>query len=172
MDLKVEERMSSLLDVLDSSMEAGQRFKPNDSVSFPLSVVHQPLTSGYLLARSAYSQNLWRNKRQLCKLPGIQQRLAHLRGYMSALEAVLGLVLTVPYGLLVGRLGECLLGGIDVIGYLLSCAWILIVCYYWTALPIWTTVLSPLFRVIGGGSPFLSSLIYAIAAKHVPESKR
>ena len=108
----------------------------------------------------------------LCKLTEIQQRLAHLRGYYSALDSVVGLVLTVPYGLVVGRLGERLLIAINVLGYLLACGWFLTVCYSWSTFPTWTAVLSPLFRVIGGGSPFLFSLIYSIAAKHIPSSKR
>ncbi|KAK9775194.1 putative Major facilitator superfamily domain-containing protein [Seiridium cardinale] len=108
----------------------------------------------------------------LCKSPAIQQSLAHLRGYLSALEAIVGLLLTVPYGLVVARLGERLLAGINVVGYLMSCAWLIAVCFYWSVFPTWTTVLSPLFRVVGGGSPFLSSLVYSIAAKHIPVSKR
>ncbi|KAK6087838.1 major facilitator superfamily transporter [Seiridium cupressi] len=109
---------------------------------------------------------------QLCKSPAIQQSLAHLRGYLSALEAIVGLLLTVPYGLVVARLGEPLLAGINVVGYLMSCTWLIAVCFYWSVFPTWTTVLSPLFRVVGGGSPFLSSLVYSIAAKHIPVSKR
>ncbi|KAB5554577.1 major facilitator superfamily domain-containing protein [Coniochaeta sp. 2T2.1] len=109
---------------------------------------------------------------KLCKLAEIQQRLAHLRGYYSALDSVVGLVLTVPYGLVVGRLGERLLIAINVVGYLLSCAWFLVVCSSWDTFSTWTAVLSPLFRAIGGGSPFLFSLVYSIAAKHIPSSKR
>jgi len=108
----------------------------------------------------------------LCKSPGIQQRLAHLRGYLAALEAIVGLLLTLPYGLLVDRLGERWLAGINVFGYLLSCAWLLIVCFYWSVFPIWSAVLAPLFRVIGGGSPVLASVIYSITAKHVPDTNR
>jgi hypothetical protein len=108
----------------------------------------------------------------VCKLPEIQQSLAHLRGYMSALESTIGLLLTIPYGLLIGRLGECFLAGMDLIGYLLSCAWLLVVCVYWSTFPTWTAGLSPLLRIVGGGSPFFSSLVYSIVAKHVPESKR
>uniref|UniRef100_A0A093V863 Uncharacterized protein n=1 Tax=Talaromyces marneffei PM1 TaxID=1077442 RepID=A0A093V863_TALMA len=62
----------------------------------------------------------------ICKSPPVQQELAHLRGYLSALEAIVGLVLTLPYGLLVGRLGEPLLAGVNVVGYLLSCAWLIV----------------------------------------------
>lgn len=109
---------------------------------------------------------------RLCKLAEVQQRLAHLRGYYSALDSVVGLVLTVPYGLVVGRLGERLLIAINVVGYLLSCAWFLVVCSSWNTFSTWTAVLSPLFRAIGGGSPFLFSLVYSIAAKHIPSSKR
>lgn len=109
---------------------------------------------------------------KLCKLAEIQQRLAHLRGYYSALDSVVGLVLTVPYGLVVGRLGERLLIAINVVGYLLACAWFLVVCSFWDTFPTWAAVLSPLFRAIGGGSPFLFSLVYSIAAKHIPSPKR
>lgn len=108
----------------------------------------------------------------LCKSPEIQQDLAHLRGYLSALESIVGLVLAIPYGLLVGRMGERLLVGINVIGYLLCGTWRLVVCSYWSTFPPWTIVLSPLLRVVGGGSPFMSSLVYSIAAKHVPAPKR
>ncbi|KAM0262606.1 hypothetical protein ACHAQJ_001651 [Trichoderma viride] len=62
----------------------------------------------------------------LCKLPSIQQRLAHLRGNLAALEAIVGLVFTIPYGLLIDRLGDRLVAGINVVGYLLSCAWIIV----------------------------------------------
>lgn len=109
---------------------------------------------------------------KLCKLAEIQQSLAHLRGYYSALDSVVGLVLTVPYGLVVGRLGERLLIAINVAGYLLSCAWFLVVCSSWDRFPTWAAVLSPLFRAVGGGSPFLFSLVYSIAARHIPSSKR
>lgn len=109
---------------------------------------------------------------KLCKSVKIQQRFAHLRGYYSALDSVVGLVLTVPYGLLVGRLGERLLIAINVVGYLLACAWFLAVCSCWKIFPTWTAVLSPLLRCVGGGSPFLFSLVYSIAAKHISSSKR
>lgn len=108
----------------------------------------------------------------LCKSPPVQQELAHLRGYLSALEAIVGLVLTLPYGLLVGRLGEPLLAGVNVVGYLLSCAWLIVVCFYYDVFPVWTVVLSPLWRVVGGGSPFFMSVIYSITTKHVAAANR
>ncbi|OKL58375.1 hypothetical protein UA08_06366 [Talaromyces atroroseus] len=107
-----------------------------------------------------------------CKSPPVQQELARLRGYLSALEAIVGLLLTLPYGLLVGRLGEPLLAGVNIVGYLLSCAWLIIVCFYYNAFPIWIVVLSPLWRVLGGGTPFLASVIYSLVTKHVPAANR
>ncbi|KAM6477531.1 hypothetical protein HDV62DRAFT_395214 [Trichoderma sp. SZMC 28011] len=127
----------------------------------------------HFLQSDPQSEEHYRNiPEHLCKLPSIQQRLAHLRGYLAALEAIVGLVFTLPYGLLVDRLGERLVAGINVIGYLLSCAWIIVVCYYWQVFPIWSAVLAPLFRIVGGGSPILSSVIYSIAAKSTPDSSR
>lgn len=110
---------------------------------------------------------------ELCKSPAIQSDVAHLRGFYSALDSVVGLVLTIPYGLLVGRLGERFLVAVNIVGYLLANAWFLIVAgYAWTALPISAAVLAPLFRVVGGGSTFLFSLVYSIATKHIPSDKR
>jgi MFS family permease len=108
----------------------------------------------------------------LCKTSGIQQKLAHLRGYLAALESLVGLILVLPYGLIVDKIGERTLAGINIVGYLLSCVWIVVVCFCWSTFPIWTAVLAPLFRAIGGGSPVLSSVVYSIAAKHVPEMNR
>ncbi|KAK8040248.1 hypothetical protein PG991_000036 [Apiospora marii] len=89
----------------------------------------------------------------LCKSPEIQQRLAHLRGYLASLEARF-------------------LAGLNVLGYVLSCAWLVVVCRYWTVFPVWAAVLSPLFRVIGGGTPTYMSVIYAMASKRVPAENR
>ncbi|KAK8085890.1 major facilitator superfamily transporter [Apiospora hydei] len=108
----------------------------------------------------------------LCKSPEIQERLAHLRGYLSSLEAVVGLLLTLPYGLVVERWGERFIAGINVVGYMLSCAWLAVVCYYGTVFPIWVAVLSPLFRAIGGGTPTYTSVIYSMASKRVPAENR
>lgn len=106
------------------------------------------------------------------KSPEVQQRLAHLRGYLSSLEAVVGLFLTLPYGLVVDRLGERFVAGVNVLGYVLSCAWLVVVCRYWTVFPVWIAALSPLFRVIGGGTPTYMSVIYALASKRVPAANR
>ncbi|KAK8054421.1 hypothetical protein PG996_013722 [Apiospora saccharicola] len=108
----------------------------------------------------------------LCKSPEIQQRLAHLRGYLASLEAVVGLLLTLPYGLVVDRLGERFIASLNVIGYVLSCVWLAVVCHYWTVFPVWVAVLSPLFRVIGGGTPTYTSVIYAMTSRRVPAENR
>ncbi|CAH0021766.1 unnamed protein product [Clonostachys rhizophaga] len=107
-----------------------------------------------------------------CGSPGVQQYVADLRGYLVALEALVGLFLTLPYGLLVNRCGERLVAGLSLLGVSIACAWILLVSFSKSALPIWTAVLAPLFQVIGGGSPVLYSVLYSIAAKHIPESSR
>jgi MFS family permease len=107
-----------------------------------------------------------------CGSSGVQQYVADLRGYLVALEALVGLFLTLPYGLLVNRFGERLVAGLSLIGVSLACAWILLVSFSKSAIPIWAAVLAPLFQVIGGGSPVLYSVLYSIAAKHIPESSR
>lgn len=108
----------------------------------------------------------------LCKLPNIQQELAHLRGSIGALEALVGLLLTIPYGLLINRVGERLLGVINIGGWALSSGWLTLVCYFWETFPISAVVYSPLFRTIGGSTPVMSSLVFSILAKHVPHENR
>lgn len=126
----------------------------------------------HYLTHGGYDADLDYIPEHLCKSTGIQQRLAHLRGYLASLDALVGLLLTLPYGMLVDRLGERLVGGINVLGYLLSCAWLVVVCFYWHVFPIWSVVLAPLFRVVGGGSPVLTSVVYSIVAKRVPSTTR
>jgi MFS family permease len=108
----------------------------------------------------------------LCKSGDVQQRLAHLRGYLAALESIVGLLLTLPYGLIVDRVGERAIASINVFGYLLSCGWLVLVCFYYSIFPIWMAVLAPLFRILGGGAPVMSFTLYAIVAKHVPAANR
>ncbi|VUC34832.1 unnamed protein product [Clonostachys rosea] len=107
-----------------------------------------------------------------CASSAVQQYVADLRGYLVALEALVGLFLTLPYGLLVNRFGERLVAGLSLIGISLACAWILLVSFSKSAIPTWAVVLAPLFQVIGGGSPVLYSVVYSIAAKHIPDSHR
>ncbi|KAF7591577.1 hypothetical protein BBP40_001325 [Aspergillus hancockii] len=108
----------------------------------------------------------------LCAIREVQQGLAHLRGYQAALEAIVPLLATLPYGLLVERFGERLLAGINIIGYLVSCAWLLVVYYGRSIVPIWCSVLSPLFMGIGGALPVFESIIYILVARHVPDANR
>jgi len=66
----------------------------------------------YLVADPSLIDNNGRIPEYLCKSPDIQQKLAHLRGSLGAIEAIVGLVLAIPYGLIVNRIGERTLGAI------------------------------------------------------------
>lgn len=134
-----------------------------------LGVCHEQYTAANPEVPKQAAQNI---PGDFCGSPAVQQYVADLRGYLVALEALVGLFLTLPYGLLVNRCGERLVAGLSLLGVSIACAWVLLVSFSKSALPIWTAVLAPLFQVIGGGSPVLYSVLYSIAAKHIPDSSR
>jgi MFS family permease len=134
-----------------------------------LGVCHEQYTAANPDVPKQAAQNI---PGDFCGSPAVQQYVADLRGYLVALEALVGLFLTLPYGLLVNRCGERLVAGLSLLGVSIACAWVLLVSFSKSALPIWTAVLAPLFQVIGGGSPVLYSVLYSIAAKHIPDSSR
>ncbi|KAF4551452.1 MFS efflux pump-like protein [Elsinoe fawcettii] len=109
---------------------------------------------------------------QYCKISSIQEDLSALKGWMSTLEGLVGLILVLPYGALAEVKGAKLVAMLNLAGYALFCAWTLVVCFFWETLPIELVALAPLFRAVGGGAPVASAVTLAIVANAAPSSKR
>lgn len=107
-----------------------------------------------------------------CHFPSAQQRLARLSGYLLSLDAFLALIFTIPYGLMLDRLSERSLASLNIIGFLLSSSWLLVVFSNWNVFPVWMAVLAPFFSVIGGGASIFDSLMSVIVVRRVPPRHR
>lgn len=107
-----------------------------------------------------------------CNFPSAQQRLARLSGYLLSLDAFLALIFTIPYGLMLDRLSERSLASLNIIGFLLSSSWLLVVFSNWNVFPVWMAVLAPVFSVIGGGASIFDSVMSVIVVRRVPPRYR
>ncbi|THX20360.1 hypothetical protein D6C76_10545 [Aureobasidium pullulans] len=107
-----------------------------------------------------------------CKLRDIQEHLSSTRAWLGFVEGLVGLVLVIPYGHLSERKGGCFVAALNLLGYALSSAWILMICFFWKTFPIDLIVVSPMLRAVGGGAPVSSAVILAIVANAAPTSKR
>lgn len=108
----------------------------------------------------------------LCKLPDIQSNLAQMRGLLSFLEAVPGLLLAVPYGILADLYERTLIIGLCLAGFLIRDTWIFICLYFYNTFPLSAVYLAPLTAAIGGGSTVTSPLFFAIVTASTPQELR
>ncbi|KAF7592169.1 hypothetical protein BBP40_000656 [Aspergillus hancockii] len=90
---------------------------------------------------------------RLCKTDEIQSELAHLNGSLPLVEAVVGLLVAFPFGVLADRsqTHHSALNGIFSVQLILA---------------------GPLFNVVGGGSTVLVANLYSIATDLLPETDR
>ncbi|KAI8952009.1 MFS general substrate transporter [Xylaria longipes] len=96
-----------------------------------------------------------------CKSQAVQTELALVRGFLQMAPVFAGVLCTIPYTLLAGRIGRKPVLVLSGAGMFLSSAWVLAVCYF-RFLPIRWVWLSGAFLFIGGGDPVQSSLAHVI----------
>ncbi|KAL3469727.1 major facilitator superfamily domain-containing protein [Aspergillus californicus] len=99
-----------------------------------------------------------------CKATPVQSELAFINGWKDTFDALPGILLSIPYGVLADRIGRkpCLL--LCLIGLLLGEFWTRIVCFWPQTLSLRLVWLSGAFRVLGGGDMVTSSLVCVIVA--------
>lgn len=108
----------------------------------------------------------------LCKLPPIQSTVAKLRGILALLEAVPGLLLAVPFGILADKKGRRFVLNICMVGILLLEIWTFNSLYFSDLFPLRSVYVAPLMLVFGGGSIVFSSMLLAVIAASVPQQSR
>lgn len=109
---------------------------------------------------------------RLCKLAPIQSTVAKMRGILNLLEAVPGLLLAVPFGILADKKGRRFVINICMIGLLLREVWTFTFLYFSDIFPLRSVYFAPLMLVIGGGSIVGSSMLLAVVAASVPQESR
>ncbi|PLB37448.1 MFS general substrate transporter [Aspergillus candidus] len=109
---------------------------------------------------------------ELCKSEKIQSRLAYLNGCLPLVEAVVGLVVAFPFGILADRVGRKPIIILSMAGTLLSLAWELAVIGMPRVIRVEFILAGPLFAVVGGGNTVLLANLYSIASDLVAQSDR
>lgn len=109
---------------------------------------------------------------RLCKLPEIQSRIAMVRGLLAFLEAVPGLLLAVPYGIIADVYGRGLVVGLCLVGFLIRDIWIFVCLYFYTVFPLNAVYLAPMAAIIGGGSTVTGPMLFAIMTASTPRESR
>ncbi|KAM3523974.1 hypothetical protein MY4038_007953 [Beauveria bassiana] len=108
----------------------------------------------------------------MCAVPAVQQRLAHISGNMLSLGAALNFIFTIPYGLMLDRLSERLVIALNVTGFVCSSAWLVAIFWFSSLFPVEAAVVAPIFSAIGGGYSVFDSVTMVIVVRHVPKKHR
>ncbi|KAF7933703.1 uncharacterized protein EAE98_003412 [Botrytis deweyae] len=108
----------------------------------------------------------------MCKKDDIQNELSIIVAGTYFLGAIPGLFLTIPYGMLMDRIGRKPIFILAITGTILSYLWNIVVMWLWHTLPLRLTWLGPIFTVIGGGPSVGSMAFFAIVSDITSEAKR
>ncbi|PYH35598.1 MFS general substrate transporter [Aspergillus neoniger CBS 115656] len=107
-----------------------------------------------------------------CKIREIQSEIAVLRGWLGLAEALPGLLLAIPYGLLAQRYGRKLVVILGLGGEILSNIWFWFACHYSQRFSGWDIAAYSSIRFIGGGAPVISTILLAMVSSFVSPHSR
>ncbi|RAK99824.1 MFS general substrate transporter [Aspergillus ibericus CBS 121593] len=107
-----------------------------------------------------------------CKVHAIQREVAVLRGWLGLAEALPGLLLAIPYGLLAQRYGRKLVATLGLTGGIIANLWIWVACHYLQRFSSLAIAVSASIRLIGGGSPVISTMLIALASSFASSHNR
>ncbi|KAK4161182.1 major facilitator superfamily domain-containing protein [Cladorrhinum sp. PSN259] len=107
-----------------------------------------------------------------CKVYAVQHELAVVKGYKDTFNQIPSILLGIPLGLLADRIGRRPIIMLFLLGFFLCDSWVKVVCLFPEHLPLRLVWLSPLFKIIGGGANFGTSMLFTAAADVVAEKDR
>lgn len=88
------------------------------------------------------------------------------------LEALPGLLLAVPYGIVADTYGRGLVVGLCLVGFYIRDTWIFVCLYFYKAFSLNAVYSAPMTAVIGGGSTVTGPMLFAIIAASTPRESR
>lgn len=68
---------------------------------------------------------------KLCKVDGVQQRLAMIFGWQDMFDAIPSIFLAIPFGVLADKVGRKWIFAASLMGLQLNSAWVLGICEWW-----------------------------------------
>ncbi|KAK4447310.1 general substrate transporter [Podospora aff. communis PSN243] len=109
---------------------------------------------------------------RLCKVDEVQGLLAYLGGWAAMLNTVIGLIATLPYGVLADRIGRKPTFILAYIGILLAFGWSPLMLGIVQTTNLYLVMLGSLFFLIGGGIPVAMNSLTAMAADVSSEAEK
>ncbi|RAQ55843.1 MFS transporter [Aspergillus flavus] len=107
-----------------------------------------------------------------CKSVDVQGELALISGWKDTLDQIPGIILALPLGFLLDRIGRKPIAMLSMTGLLMEEIAIRIICLYSEAIPLRTIWFTPLFQLCGGGSQIASSVAFTIVTDIFPAEQR
>ncbi|KAE8379425.1 major facilitator superfamily domain-containing protein [Aspergillus bertholletiae] len=107
-----------------------------------------------------------------CKSVDVQGELALISGWKDTLDQIPGIILALPLGFLLDRIGRKPIAMLSMSGLLMEEIAIRIICLYSEAIPLRAIWLTPLFQLCGGGSQIASSVAFTIVTDIFPAEQR
>ncbi|KAK0648378.1 general substrate transporter [Cercophora newfieldiana] len=109
---------------------------------------------------------------RLCKGDEVQGRLAYLGGWAALLNTVIGLIATLPYGVLADRIGRKPSFILAYVGILLAFGWAPLMLGIVHTTNLYLVMLGSLFFLVGGGIPVAMNSLTAMAADVSTEAEK
>jgi len=136
--------------------------------------VYAPLTAVFedIICNHYYSSAAPSLSQRDCKIFPVQSELALVKGYKDTFNQIPSIVLGIPLALLADRIGRKPVILLFLLGFFLCDSWVKIVCLFPDQLPLRLVWLAPLFKIVGGGANFGTSMLFTAAADVVAEKDR
>ncbi|KAE8354466.1 major facilitator superfamily domain-containing protein [Aspergillus coremiiformis] len=107
-----------------------------------------------------------------CKSVEVQGELALIKGWRDTLDQIPGILLALPLGFLMDRIGRKPIALLSMSGVLMEEVAIRIICRYSEAIPLRAIWFTPLFQLCGGGSQIATSVVFTIVSDLFSAEKR
>jgi hypothetical protein len=109
---------------------------------------------------------------KMCKVDVIQAELAIVLGGNFVANAVPGMLLSFPWGLLGDRIGRKTVLGLAMLGLTLTQIGIAVIAWFWRTFPLRLIWATPIFQIIGGGGTIPAAMLYATISDISTEENR
>ncbi|KAI0903626.1 major facilitator superfamily domain-containing protein [Ustulina deusta] len=107
-----------------------------------------------------------------CNVTSVQTQISTITGWKLSFDALAGLLSIAYFGRLAEKRGHRLVLTLCCLGYLCAMAWLTMTCYFYEKLPVYITLVSSAFLLIGGGQLVFAAMTVALVADVVEPSSR